>query len=69
MSAAQQLAGQVQQIQQAYQAGQISPAEFKELISNMNLVQTIDENAATFEMEQEARAIILGAVQIASAIY
>jgi len=69
MSAAQQLAGQVQQIQQAYQSGQISPAEYKELINNMNLVQTIDENAATFEQEQEARAIILSAIQLASAIY
>ena len=64
MSAAQDLAGQVQQIQQAYQSGQISPAEFKELINNMNLVQTIDENAATFEMEQEARAIKIGRAHV-----
>jgi hypothetical protein len=69
MSAAQQLAEQVQQIQQAYQSGQISPAEYKELINNMNLIQTIDSNASTFKQEQEARAIILGAIQLASAIY
>jgi hypothetical protein len=69
MSAAQQLAEQVQQIQQAYQSGQISPAEYKELINNMNLVETINSNAATFEQEQEARAIILGAIQLAGAIY
>jgi hypothetical protein len=69
MSAAQQLAEQVQQIQQAYQSGQISPAEYKELINNMNLVETINSNAATFEQEKEARAIILGAIQLAGAIY
>jgi hypothetical protein len=69
MSAAQDLALQVQAIQQQYAAGQLSPQDFKELINDMNLVNTINENAATFEMEQEARAIILGALQIASAIY
>lgn len=69
MSAAQQLAEQVQQIQQVYQSGQISAAEYKELINNMNLVETIDSNAETFQQEQEARAIILGAIQLANAIY
>jgi hypothetical protein len=69
MSAAQDLAVQVQAIQQQYTAGQISAEDYKELIGDMNLAQTISDNAAVFEEEQEARAIILGAIQLAEAIY
>ena len=42
MSAAQDLALQVQAIQQQYAAGQLSPQDFKELINDMNLVNTIN---------------------------
>ena len=64
----QQLAGLAQQYQQAYQAGQISGDEYKELINNMNLSEQVNQQASDLEQDIFARQVIMGALQLASAL-
>lgn len=63
------IAIQAQEYQNQYNAGQLSAADFKELVEDLNIQSNIDANADEFEMDQEARAVLLNVVQIVSAIY
>jgi len=69
MSALVNLAQQANEIQQQYQAGQITPAEFKGLCEDLKVVGQIADDAADFEMDQQYRAFILGVLQVAAAVY
>jgi hypothetical protein len=69
MSALVNLAEQANQIQQQYQAGQITPAEFKELCEDLKIVSQIADDASDFERDQQYRAFILGVLQVAAAVY
>jgi hypothetical protein len=69
MSALINLAQQANEIQQQYQSGQITPAEFKELCEDLKVVGQIADDAADFEMDQQYRAFILGVLQVAAAVY
>jgi hypothetical protein len=64
----QQLAGLAQQYQQAYQSGQISGAEYKELVGNLNLAEQVNQQAEDLAEDIMARQVIMGALQIASAL-
>ena len=64
----QQIAAQTASIQQAYQAGQISADEYKELIGNMNLAGEVNQTAEDLAEDIMARQVILGALQLASAL-
>jgi hypothetical protein len=63
------IAMQAQEYQNQYNAGQLSAADFKELVEDLNIQSNIDANADEFEMDQEAREVLLNVVQIVSAIY
>jgi len=52
-----------------YKAGKLSPKEFKELIGDLQIAQTIVKDADNFENAQEARELLLGIAEVASAIY
>jgi hypothetical protein len=68
MSALVNIAQQANDLQQQYQAGQLSAAEFKELCEDLKIVQQIADDASDFERDQQYRAFILGVIQVASAI-
>jgi len=63
------IAIQAQEYQNQYNAGQLAAADFKELVEDLNIQGQIDANADEFELDQEARAVLLNVVQIVSAIY
>jgi len=69
MSALVNLAQQAQDIQQQYQAGQLSASEFKELCEDLKVVSQIADDANDFAMDQQYRAFILNVIQVASAVY
>ena len=69
MSVLRDIAIQAQEYQSQYNAGQLSAADFKELVEDLNIAGQIDANADEFQMDQEAREVLLGIVQIVSAIY
>jgi tape measure domain-containing protein len=69
MSALVNLAEQANQIQQQYQAGQITASEFKELCEDLKIVGQIADDASDFERDQQYRAFILGVLQVAAAVY
>ena len=69
MSALVDLAQQANEIQQQYQSGQITPAEFKELCEDLKVVGQIADDAADFERDQQYRAFIMGVIQVASVVY
>ena len=64
----QQLATLAQQYQQALQSGQISPADYKELVGNLNLAEQVNQQADDLAEDIMARQVIMGALQVASAI-
>ena len=64
----QQLATLAQQYQQAYQAGQISGDDYKELVNNLNLSNQIYQQAEDLSEDIMARQIIMGALQLVSAL-
>lgn len=69
MSAIRDLAIQAQEYQNQYNAGNLSAADFKELVEDLNIAGQIDANADEFQMDQEAREVLMGVIQIVSAIY
>jgi len=68
MSALYEAANLAQQYQNAYQTGQMSAEEFKELINDLQITDRINANLEEFEQNQEYHSILMGAVQLASAI-
>jgi hypothetical protein len=63
------IAIQAQEYQNQYNAGQLSAADFKELVEDLNIQGQIDANADEYQMDQEAREVLMGVIQIVSAIY
>ena len=69
MSQLREMAMLANQYQQAYQAGQLSAADFKELINDLNIAQNIENSASELEEDVMYRQVLIGAFQLASAIY
>jgi hypothetical protein len=53
---------------QAYQSGQLSPADYKQLIEDLNIAGQINAAADELDQNQEAYQVLMGAIQIASMI-
>jgi hypothetical protein len=64
-----ELLKQAQDLESQYKAGKLSPKEFKELIDDLQIAQTIVKDADNFENAQDAREILLGIAEVASTIY
>jgi len=64
-----ELLKQAQDLETQYKAGKLSSKEFKELIGDLQIAQTIVKDADNFENAQEARELLLGIAEVASAIY
>ena len=62
------LATKAQELQQMYQAGRLTNAEFKELVNDLIVVQTIDNAALELEENLNTRNIIVGVINFASMI-
>ena len=58
------MAAQVQIYQQQHQAGLISDAEFKELINDLNIMETIENSSIEMKLKQDYQEILTGAVNI-----
>jgi hypothetical protein len=69
MSDLQQLATFATQYKQQYESNQISPSEFKELIWDLNIAKSINDNADNLADNEKYRQILLGVLQIVEAIY
>lgn len=52
--------------QQAYESGQLSPQDYKELVENLNIAGHIQANAAELEQDQECYQVLMGVIQLAS---
>jgi hypothetical protein len=63
------IAIQAQEYQNQYNAGQLSASDFKELVEDLNIQGNIDANADEFQLDQEAREVLMGVIQVVSAIY
>jgi hypothetical protein len=57
-----------QSYQQQYELGQLSAADFKELINDLNVVGKINENAAALQRNQDIYKILVTAVELAGSI-
>jgi hypothetical protein len=57
-----------QSYQQQYELGQLSPAAFKELINDLNVVGEINENAGALQRNQDVYNILVAAVELAGSI-
>ena len=64
----QQLALQAQQLQKDLEAGNISNDEYKELVSNIGLMEAINSETAQLEENIMFRDIIVNAINLASAL-
>ena len=61
----QMLSPQQQQIyQQQHQAGLLSDAEFKELINDLNIMETIENSSMEMKLKQDYQELLAGAVNI-----
>ena len=60
---------QAQELKTQYEAGKLSPAEFKELVNDLNIAGNILKDADSFEQDQEAREILLDIAALAQAAY
>jgi hypothetical protein len=68
MSQLMEVAQLAQSYQQAYQSGQLSASDYKELINDMNIMGHINENAAEMQQNQEIYQILVTAIQLASSL-
>ena len=68
MSTLQDVAALAQDYQSQYNAGALSASEFKELVEDLQLVKHIEQTAAELATDEEARAVLMGIVQIAGAL-
>ena len=66
MSQIRELAVLAQSYQQAYEAGQLSPQEYRELVENLNIAGHIQANAAELEQDQQCYQVLMGVIQLAS---
>ena len=63
-----QLALQAQQLQKDLEAGNISNDEYKELVSNIGLMEAIHSETAQLEENIMFREIIVNGINLASAL-
>ena len=68
MSILQDLAGQADTYRQQYQSGQISPSDYKELIGDLNIAQSIQGESLELQEDIAYYNILMTALQIAEAI-
>ena len=64
----QELAIKAQELQNMYNAGQFSESEFKELVNDLIIRESINNAALELEENITYRNIIVGVINIASAI-
>jgi hypothetical protein len=57
MSALEQLAAQAQDYQQLYSTGQLSASEFKELVENLKVVETIQNDVNDLRVYQDVSLV------------
>ena len=57
-----------QSYQQQYELGQLSAADFKELINDLNVIGKMNENASALERNQDIYNILVAAVNLAGAL-
>jgi hypothetical protein len=57
-----------QSYQQAYQSGQLSAEDYKELINDLNIAGHINENAAEIQQNQQIYQVLMAAIQLAGAL-
>ena len=65
MSQIRELAALAQSYQQAYEAGQLSPQDYKELVENLNIAGHIQANAAELEQDQQCYQVLMGVIALA----
>jgi hypothetical protein len=58
------MAAQVQVYQQQHQAGLITDAEFKELINDLNIMETIESSSMEMKLKQDYQELLAGAVNV-----
>jgi hypothetical protein len=68
MSQLLEVAQLAQSYQQAYQSGQLSAQDYKELINNLDILNHMNENAAEMQQNQQIYQVLMAAVQLAGAI-
>jgi hypothetical protein len=69
MSQLEQIAFLAEQYKQQYETGQLSGEDYKELINNLNIMGHINAAADDLTQNQQAYKILMGAIQLAGAIY
>lgn len=68
MSSLVDLAIQAQGYQKLYESGQLSAADYKELIHDMNIFEQIDATANQLETDVQYHTILMGALRLAEAL-
>lgn len=68
MSVLYEAANLAQQYQTAYQSGQLSAEDYKELVNNLQISDKINANLEEFQQNQEYHEILMGAIQLASSL-
>jgi hypothetical protein len=69
MSQLEEIANLAEQYKQQYETGQLSGEDYKELINNLNIMGHINSAADDLTQNQQAYKILMGAIQLAGAIY
>jgi hypothetical protein len=68
MSQLLEVATLAQSYQQAYQSGQLSAEDYKELINDLNIAGHINENADEIQQNQQVYQVLMAAIQLAGAL-
>jgi hypothetical protein len=68
MSILQNLSDLASEYKRQYECGTMSASEFKELIDDLQVVGHIQNTATELATDEEARAILMGIVQLAGAL-
>lgn len=63
-----ELATKAKELQQMYEAGTLTNVEFKELVNDLIVVQTINNTALELEENLNTRKIIVGVIDFASMV-
>jgi len=69
MSQLEEISYLAEQYKQQYETGQLSGEDYKELINNLNIMGHINAAADDLTQNQQAYQILMGAIQLARAIY
>ena len=69
MSQLQDLASLANSYKQQYEAGQLSAADYKELIGDLGITEAIQNTASDLEEDIMAQQVLNACITLASAIY